>query len=411
VTYPLPASRGLWRLTLHNRVWGSLTPPTTSGIGELVDARSRRLDRAWNAPAQLTFTVDGRSPTAANIIELQHDVIAWRWDSQQGRDVPMFRGIVGQSEDQLTEQAHVVTFTCHDYLAMVARRYITTPAGWTFTQVDQDSIVQQMLVRANSGLASDGVTNFLPGSAIPLQFARCYPDGTVNRPNSGTLRDRTYTGSTPIGQAIDDLARVIGGFDYDHLPTVDGTDQLRVFFPYQGVERDDLALVYGSNVATLTRTISSQDYANYWRILGNQTTEGAPQMYAEAWNADANNVGVLPIGLWANVDNAADVSIQSTLDQKAQGNLATSSALVPSYTLGLRPGAYAYGKPNMGDIVPLVVQSGRLNVNTTIRVLGISYSIGDDGQEDVELTVGRPANNFLRLMSQAGRDADALTRR
>ena len=39
----------------------------------------------------------------------------------------------------------------------------------------------------------------------------------------------------------------------------------------------------------------------------------------------------------------------------------------------------------MGDIVPLVIQTGRLNVNTTIRVLGIAYDIGDDGQEDVDL--------------------------
>ena len=44
----------------------------------------------------------------------------------------------------------------------------------------------------------------------------------------------------------------------------------------------------------------------------------------------------------------------------------------------------------MGDVVPLIVQSGRLNVNTNVRVVGITYAIGDDGQEDVTLTVGRP---------------------
>jgi len=414
VTVPVPVSRGRWRLTLHNRVFlPGQTYPSATGIGELVDARSRRLDQTWNAPAQLTFTVDGRSPTAAYIAEMQHDVIAGRWSEQTGQDIPMFRGVVGQSEDQITEENHVVTFTCHDYLAMMGRRYLVNPVGTTFTQRDQDLIVQSFLDAASLATASDG-TSFTPGSFLPLIVSRRNPDGTNRAGNSGTLRDRTYPGSTVIGQALDDLAKVIGGFDYDISPRSDiyGYDHLRIFFPVQGVPRTDMALVYGGTVATVTRSLTSSDYANYWRILGNSGGDaGAPQLYAEAWNTDSNNVGVIPLGLWANIDNAADVSIQSTLNEKAQGNLATSALLVPSYTLGLRPGAYRYGFPNMGDSVPLVVQSGRLNINTTVRVLGISYSIGDDGDEDVELTVGRPADNLLRYLTQAGRDADALTRR
>ena len=66
---------------------------------------------------------------------------------------------------------------------------------------------------------------------------------------------------------------------------------------------------------------------------------------------------------------------------------------------------------SMGDVVPLVVNSGRLNVNATIRILGITYAIGDDGQEDVSLTVGRQPLTFTQLVTQADRTADALTRR
>jgi hypothetical protein len=65
----------------------------------------------------------------------------------------------------------------------------------------------------------------------------------------------------------------------------------------------------------------------------------------------------------------------------------------------------------MGDTVPLVVEAGRLNVNTTVRVLGITYTIGDDGQEDVALTLGRPLTTLADAFTQADRDADALTRR
>lgn len=92
-----------------------------------------------------------------------------------------------------------------------------------------------------------------------------------------------------------------------------------------------------------------------------------------------------------NSDNASDVTLQATLTQKASGDLATSSILVPSYSLTMRPGAYEVGAPNMGDVVPLLLRVGRLNVSGTTRVLGINYDITDDGAENVELTVGRPA--------------------
>jgi hypothetical protein len=85
--------------------------------------------------------------------------------------------------------------------------------------------------------------------------------------------------------------------------------------------------------------------------------------------------------------------------------------LTPTYTLGLRPGTYTYGNPNMGDSVPLIINEGRLAVNTTIRVTGITYDIGDDGQEDVTLTVGRPPVTLARLLAAGDRNIDQLARR
>jgi hypothetical protein len=85
--------------------------------------------------------------------------------------------------------------------------------------------------------------------------------------------------------------------------------------------------------------------------------------------------------------------------------------LIPVYTLTLTPGTYYYGAPFMGDVVPLVVQSGRLNVNTNVRVLGITYQIGDDGQEDVLLTVGQPGRTLVQLIQQSQHDLNALALR
>ena len=148
-------------------------------------------------------------------------------------------------------------------------------------------------------------------------------------------------------------------------------------------------------------------------MLGNNGSSdpAAAQKYSEAWNSDANNVSVNPVGLWAATDNAADVTIQSTLDGKAVGDLAWSGLLVPTYSLTLTPDAYRLGYPNMGDTVPIAVRSGRLKVSNTVRVVGINFAISDDGAEDVELIVGRPVDQLADIFAAGQNDIDALARR
>jgi hypothetical protein len=403
---PPPPGRGRWRLTLHHRRYAPNIDPNTVLIVELVSATARRLDTAWNTPATLTFTIDGRSPAAALIAELATDVLAWRWDDPTGQEWCMFRGVVTQTVDTLDEQSHTVTVTCHDYAALLARRITTSVMA--VTGQDQDQIALSLLSLAVNVQSSSGVA-LQPGGWLPVAGVLVDPSG-AGRGYSGTLRDRTYPPQTGIGTAFDELAKVSGGFDYQANARGDG---INIFFPYQGQGRTDLVLLYGGSVSTVQRTVNSADYANYQRTLGNNGSSDpmAAQLYSEAWNADANNVTAAPQGLWMAASNNADVTIQSTLDQRAAGDLALSGVLTPTYTVGLTPGWYSRTNPNLGDTVALVVQSGRLNVTTQVRVVGITYTIGDDGQEDVTLTVGRPLTDLADLFAQTDNDVNALTRR
>ena len=402
---PVPVGRGRWRLHLQARQFGPAA--RSAPIAELTSARSRRLEEKYNAPAVLTFTVSGRSPEAAALAELRSDVVATRWDETSGRDVIVFRGIVAQTEDQISEQEHTVTVTVHSYLKMLERRILTGP--WAFTQLDQDTIVAEMIGYASTVDTSAGAS-FGAGAYLPMVAENVNPDGSPRAALSGQLRDRAYLGNQKLDEALSNLAAVLNGFDYDLAPYGAGTaDAVRVFYPYQGTQRFDMALVYGSSVSALTRTVNSGDYANYWRVLGEGTEEA--QLYAEATNTDALDVTVTGLGLWQSGDNASDVSIQSTLDEKARGDLAQSSILVPSYTVTMRPGAYVWGSPNMGDVVPLVVRSGRLDVATDVRVVGLTYDIGDDGDEKVDLTVGRPVRTLTQLINAPVADVNALARR
>jgi len=408
---PVPAGRGRWRLTVHRRAFAATTNNATI-LGELAGARGVRLDRAWNTPATLTFSLDGADPQAGLVDELVTDIVAWRWDETAAADIIMFKGPVCMSEDQVNETSAVVTFTCHDYAAMLARRLLCH--GAIFGASDSDFIVQILVSLATDQCKnSDSTVSFAPGSYLPLTVRTANPDGTPRTSGAGLpQRDRTYYDGTNVFTAIDELARMVNGFDYAVDPR---NDYLNIYWPAQGVNRGDVELVYGSSIATFTRTVNSADYANYWRTTGNngQSDPGMPQLEAEAWNSDANNVGETPVGVWMSDDSgSADITNASQLGAIVNGDLGRSGQLIPAYTVTVRPGWYRYGYPNMGDTVPLVVDAGRLNENTTVRIMGMAWTLdADTGAEDVELTLGRILPDLHHLFRRSTTAIYALTRR
>ncbi len=409
---PIPPGRGRWRVSLHRRDFTGLRYTDTI-IADITAARSRRLERSLNAAASFVFTINGRSDAAKLITELQTDVIAWRWDETLGDDVPYFRGVVGQTEDQLTEQSYTINVTCHDYVAMLMRRYLTTPLN--FNNVGQDSVVFSLYFAANNAAMSSGASLY-PGSYLPFNPTWNNPDGTTRTRDAGVpVRIRNYAAQSDVGTMLDELAHVQNGFDYDTIPTNKNSspDPFRIFFPQQGVTRALPILEYGSTLAGVTRTVNSSNYANYVRVLGNNATEdpNAPQVYSERVGPDANDVGRIPVGLWQFADNASDVTDQSTLDQKAQGDLNFYSVLVPSYSLALAPGAYTHGAFAIGDTLTVVVKHGRLDVNTGLRVVGMSWDISDDDTEHVGVTVGRPLTQLTDILAAGQADVNALARR
>ena len=410
----VPAGRDRWRLTLHARQFSSQTWQQTI-IVQLDSARNRKLTKAWDAAAVLTFDIDGHSADAALIQELAHDVIAWRYDGATNKDVPMFRGIVDAAEDKLDESSHTVTFTCHDYFAMLDRRLFTSPNQVAWLATDQDTTAVNLINQATSNLRTGAGASFGAASYLPLSVTRVAGDGSGRPALSGQLRDLTVQGNATVGTQFDNFAKRANAFDYDVLPVgapgngSTTTDALRIFYPSQGVVRP-IPLAYGINVAQVQRQLTSADYANYWRTLGNNNsaTQSDPQFYGEATTPDAFN---LAVGTLMTADQNADVVLQTTLTDVAQGQLGIYGVLLPTYTLTLVPGTYAYGTLNIGDTVPLVITSGRLNVNTTQRIMGLTFDIGDDGQEDVEVVVGRAASSFLDIIDHVRSDVRELSRR
>jgi hypothetical protein len=425
-TYPVPAGRGRWRLTLHNRTY-TPTPWTASILAELPEARNRKLTLAWNKPATFSADVDGNRPAARYVAELGTELVAWRWDDTTGADVAYFRGPITASQDAVDTQSHTLTLNATDYLALLARRIFTTPTAAPYT-ADQDNCIGSITYAAGAGAASSSGTGFSPAGYLPLYpgdlgqgNTSVNPDGTARVSGSTVSRTVTYQGNTVCLTALEDLSKLAGGFDFDVAPfekTVAGStnqtyDALRIFYPRQGVTRTTPALYFPGNVTALTRQVTSADLSNYWRTLGNnqQTGQNALQVYGEAWTADAQGGQAGAPGLWMTPDQSSDQITPTLLSAAAQGSLNIYSVLMPTYTLTLAPNSYYRGAFSMGDTLPLIVQSGRLNVNTTVRVMGLSFEPNDDGDEIVTLTVGRAPTSLVDILGAQAADIRALSRR
>ena len=436
-TYPVPAGRGRWRLMLHNRTYAD-TAPAQTVIADLTEARSRKLVTALNTPATFSFVIDGWRPAVRYIAELCTEVVLWRFDDTTGNDVVIFRGPITASVDTCDEQSHSVTFSAVDYGALLFRRIFVSITPTTISGLDQDYCAGT-IVRNGIGLGSSSGTGFDPGRYLPLAWSPTMalpviavnPDGTARAAPSGVIRTLSYQGNAVVGQMLSDLAKLgdttagkppgSGSFDYDVAPfsalpttSVAGTvDALRIFYPQQGITRTAPALYYPGNVTALTRAVTSADYSNYWRTIGNNqnVSQSAAQFYGEAWTSDAITGAAGSVGLWENGDQVADSADQTLLGQAAQGQLNLHSVLLPTYTVTLAPGFYYQGAFCLGDTLPLIVQSGRLAVNTTTRVVGLTYEPGDDGPETVTVTLGRSPRTLAHILGDQNAAIRALARR
>jgi hypothetical protein len=413
-------------LARHPAVWMfrlATRHPNGELVAELIDARSRRLHFDLLAPCTFDFTIDGRSHQCAELLELTQDVVAYRWaawagsDLRQGRPDVLFRGALGRSEDVLSETTHAVNVSCSDYRAMLDRRNLTKLT--TFAQQDQSYIVRVLLADAQS-VPPDFAGQVNPANFdLALQPAVRAPDGTPVG-NTWRLRDRTYTEGAAIGQLITDLSQVIDGFDWSVEPAdptrrmneLGYTGQATVWYPQRGVEKAWIA-DYGTTVASLTRSVVTTDFANVLVGIGGQDpADPSGNTNLTSWEADDSMAGPAAERAWVGSQSFSTTVVQASLDESTKGALQTSALLVPSYTFVVAPNAWK-GPADcwLGDSVRLRIQSGRLDVDTMQRILSIDIALDDEGNEQVSMTLGRPAPRLAAMLRNTDQRIKRLEKR
>ncbi|GGV34277.1 hypothetical protein GCM10010182_67720 [Actinomadura cremea] len=382
-----PRPRTRWQLVLG---------PASGGHElALTEASSRRYTARLNEGSDLSFSIDGRHAQAAAIGELTTDVHLL-WTSPAGLTRVLDRCRVGPTRDDVSEDAHRVEVTCLDYRAVLERRILYSGDTLTYSSTDQAEVAWALIDTTQQRAAG------------ALGIAK----GWTGTAPTGITRDRTYEASDSIGQRIQELSEVIDGFDWDITPVSASGLRLDVWYPQRGADRG-VVLILGGLAATVNREVNPGDYANalrYSGATGDEETPGPTPVELEAPLLD--QAVDWPQGRWDAAHGDDGLVTQAALNARAAWQLAQSQVITPVYTVRLVRGGWD-GPDHiwLGDTVRLIVPSGRLQVDSSLRVHEVQIDIDEDGGETVTLSLGGPRPDFRRWPSRVDRKIRDLERR
>ncbi|MER5863782.1 hypothetical protein [Kitasatospora sp. NPDC002040] len=282
---------------------------------------------------------------------------------QRGEQILWGGPLVAYSVDLENEEA---TLNCLGLWAYYRRRLITYDA--VFAQRDQGAIVKSLVQDFGDG------TGQYPWNTGPraLQW-----DGSAV---TGVLRDRAYRRyeRKALGQAVEDLAGVQGGFDFGITFGWSGSRVMNVFRfgPAAGVPTD-LALEHGANC----------DIPNYSVDGTNMVTEAVTTGGGEADDQLAAWWYNLPAELRAPrlsaVQSRQDVTTVDVLTGYSQQMISEGSTPVTIPGVRLYPDAYpGPGDLAVGQLVRVRARfGGRLVLDGAYKITEIAVKLTDAGEE------------------------------
>ena len=360
--------------------WKWIVGPAAGGYtDELTEARGRKATFRLTEPSTTSCSIDGRHEQARLIDELSTDLHVLR-DGKQ-----LLRARVGSTTDDGDDTSHAVAVNAFDYRELLRRRLLYADSTLMYAGADQADIVW--------ALVSD--TQARTGGHLGIARGR----GT----STGRRRDRTYEPGNSIGSRIDELAAVIDGFDWDVLPTTPSALSLDVFYPQRGTDRGEV-LDYGRAVARFQRTVDPREYANAGRYSGGEGTTAVTR--------EAPDLASRAEGRWDTQQGDTDLKQQPSLEERADALALAARTLSPSYSVELADGWWE-GPAHiwLGDTCRVVVYSGRLAVDTPLRVVEVAADIGDSGEERISLSLGAPPLNYARRQREQAARLTTLERR
>ena len=340
---------------------GDLAPSSGNGLRDELPFSSVKFSHTLNAPGGFSASIGHRHPKATRstldpgrtAIHVERDgVIVWSgilWSARAG------------------VQAGKLDVAGQGWWSYFRRRLLKVTK--TYTAQDQLAIARD-LVNYAQGIA---------GGNIGV---------VVGAETSGVLRDRTWFHyeRKNIGQAVEQLAAVEGGFDFGIDVAYDGTGTivktLRFGYPRRG-RITELRWELGANLEDLTEVVDAQTAANSIDAIG--AGQGDAMLIATA--ADPGQLSVYP--LLEDTLDLKDVSVQATLQAHADLELVNRrQPVVTLPTLLARPASpdTTVGGFMVGDSLTVNGTDGWVSVDhERMRIQGYEISVDENGKETVSV--------------------------
>lgn len=346
--------------------WQFVMGPASGGHDvAVVKARSRTLNFRLTDPHDGSLTMDANQPAAKYITELATDLHAIR------NGQILYRGRIGPTADEGDDKSgDTIDVKSFDYRELLKRRRLTVGDSVGFSHMSQEDIVWGLIM--DTQLQAGGALNIVKGDKY----------------TTGVIRDRTYVLGDSIGELIQQLSEVIDGFDWDIVPVDSTTMALNIFYPQRGSNKG-VVLEYGGLIRAYRREVDPGNYANSIRVTGDSSV-----LSATGVTRVVSDVATRPEGRWDGVFGT-DIQTSTALNERADWQILDAQVVPVSYSLTFKPNAWK-GPDHvwLGDTVEVVINSGRLSVDTSYRVYEMAITLDEDGNETVVVQVAGSNPNY-----------------
>jgi hypothetical protein len=275
----------------------------------------------------------------------------------------IWAGVIWEITEDAQDDEGTVNVQCTEIFHILSEKRYTSN---TYTSTDAGQIAWGLI----------NTTQGLTGGNLGIT------QGTIEATQN---RDRAYL-DEKIGEKIIQLTEVINGFDFLITPSIKN-NTLGVFnvFAKIGTTLTSFRLEYGeglkNNIQSWSRKRTLSDMFNSVIVEG----EGLGD--ARLTSIQTDTALITAIGLLEGRIQEKSVNQQTTLDTRADEFIRVRKTEQPLYDITVNNAYDDFGKYDVGDIVPVRIKYGYIDMNSTMRIYGIDVRISDAGEEVIKLTI------------------------
>jgi hypothetical protein len=373
-----------------------------SEIGELHQARDKSLNLALNTPGSASFTYSFEGNLAADIQPISTGVMAYRKGSTDSYKL-VWSGYINEIAEDVTNAT--MTVSAVGWFERLNKRIAR--ADLVYKSKFDNNIIISNGMSTSSGSCASGilpVANLIAtasGYTIAEDSMIVVQGSNPNTPtwmtpgayysgmrgengtaSGASLQDLSIKQDASFGEAIMTLVNQENGCDVEVDPA---TRELNVYGKKGSVKSDVwFGFNWGpENIQNFSNQISTADLANY--LVGRASATTPQAIYSD--NESINSYGIF------------EDSLNITLKTSSTEVLAFYTAAeyffrsMPDRSHTISPYPYTIGSSvpepfeayNIGDIVKFrAVREPRVDIEGSFRVFGISLSISNDGNENID---------------------------